>query len=623
MLMVLLNITGIYKISSLLRHVSHIIIILSLLIPTLGIAQDKTTERLALQYYQQAEYEKAAELYHQLFNAKPNGYYYTYYLNCLIETGEFRVAEKFVKSQKRNQALRKNFTVELGYIYLKEGNAEKAHKEFEKAIDRLKPNRQDVVTLANAFLLRRQTEYAVRTYLQGRKEVKDYKFHMELANVYQVERNYVLMLEEYFDLLLVEELYLQTVQARLQNLLTVTTDETLGEQIKDKLIDRVQKYPDNPIYSEMLLWYSLQIKDFHLALIQAKALDVRISDEGESIFQVGQLAASNGSYDVAIDAFNYIIGKGREHYLFLSAEIHLLQAKYDKLTSRGHFTKEELTLLESEYLSVLNQLGRNASTIILMKNMAHMQAFFLDKGQDAIEVLEYTLKIPNAKAEHIAACKIELADIMLMNGEVWESTLLYSQVEKAFKHDPIGHLAKFKNAKLSFYIGEFDWANTQLDILRAATSKLIANDAMELSLLITDNTGLDSSTVALGVFARADLMLFMRKEKRALELLDSLEMAFPGHRLQDEVLFKKAMIRKGQGNYLAADSLLAQVLDLYGYDILADNALIERARIYDYIFDDQKTAQIYYEKIVLEHPGSLFIIEARKRYRELRGDYTN
>jgi tetratricopeptide (TPR) repeat protein len=279
--------------------------------------------------------------------------------------------------------------------------------------------------------------------------------------------------------------------------------------------------------------------------------------------------------------------------------------------------------MKPEYIQLLDELGKTAFTIPLILNLAHLQAFYLGETDAAITLLLQAISIPNVLLTIQAECKLELADIYLFSDEQWEATLLYSQVEKTFKNEPLGHEAKFRNAKLSFYIGEFGWAKAQLDVLKAATSKLIANDAMELSLLISDNIDMDSSYVALGFYSKADLMVYRNKTDEALAILDSVQMVALWHPLHDEVLFKKGEIMLKQGKFADADSLFAKVTEMYPQDILADNALMKRAEIYQYQYQDVPKAMELYEKIMFDYPGSLFVVEARKRYRELRGDVLN
>jgi tetratricopeptide (TPR) repeat protein len=594
-----------------------------LLISRMMVAQ-VTTEQLALQYYNSGEFEKAAELYGELFSKNQNTLYYTYYLGALLESRNYREAERLVKGLKETNILRRNFIVELGFVYQSQGDYRKAEKEYERAIESMQPTRNGVVDLANAFLIRRLPEYAVKVYLKGRKVIPEpYKFNIELAGVYQSLRNFSGMMDEYLDLMTADETKLEMVENILQQLIANFGEEDLTQIIRGKIIERSQKSPDNLVYSELLLWYSMQQKDFELALLQAKALEPRIHDEGELVYQVGQIAASNEAFDVAIDAFSYIRQKGEGHYLYMSSEISMLEVQYSKLMQAGEPDKAMAGKMVDEYRQVVDKLGKSAGTIKLIRNLAHLLAFYLDNGDNAIDLLDSAIKIPGLPALIVAECKTDLGDIHLMNDNVWEATLLYSQVEKAFKYDPVGYEAKFRNAKLSFYIGEFDWARTQLDVLRTATSKLIANDAMELSLLISDNLESDSNTVPLSMFARAQMLSFRKKTDLALLVLDSLEKLYPGHNLRDDVLYAKAGIFINRKDYTTADSLLTLLVANYGQDILADNALIMQARMFDYQLKNTARAMDLYEKIILDYPGSVYIAEARKRFKELRGNPFN
>jgi len=258
-----------------------------------------------------------------------------------------------------------------------------------------------------------------------------------------------------------------------------------------------------------------------------------------------------------------------------------------------------------------------------MQKLAKLKAFYLNDPDGAINLLEELIRLTNNNKALQAECKLELADIMLFTGEPWEATLLYSQVDKAFKNEPIGHEARFRNARLSFYIGEFGWAKAQLDVLKAATSKLIANDAMEMSLLISDNIEEDSSTVALGTYARADLLWFQNKPEAALAVLDSLLAAFPGHSITDDALMKKAEISLKLGKFSEAEALFQEVDTHYSEGILGDDALFSLAQLYENQLNDSAKAMAAYQELLVKYPGSLFTVEARKRFRTLRGDQVN
>ncbi len=605
-----------------IRHISKPIAILFTLFFTLNvIAQQSTDDKLAGMFLQNKEYEKAAAIYERLYNEKPSSYYYTYYLFCLVQIRDFKTAEKFIIKEKKRNAGNPKYDVDLGYVYIENNEVEKAKDQFEKAIDQIKPDKQQITALANSFRSRRQNDWAIKTYVKGRQLLNDnYSFNLEMGDVYAVDQNHEKMIEEYLDMLEFDINYLSAVQNRLQNALNKDPDGRQHELLKKELLKRIQKFPDKNYYAEMLLWLSIQEKDFELALIQAKSLDRRLGEDGERVYDLAQLCTSNKNYEVAAEAYSYLINLGEDNRYYLSSRIGFLNVNYLIITNSYNYTKEDIVKLKDDYLSTIKEFGKNAPTIPLMRYLAHLQAFYLDECDSAIALLDETIEIPNAPPGLKAECKLELADILLFTGEVWDATLLYSQVEKAFKNEPIGHEAKFRNAKLSYYIGEFEWAKAQLDVLKAATSKLIANDAMDLSLLISDNIDIDSSTTALGIYSRAELLLFRNKYDRALQTLDSIKDIAVCHPLADEVLYKKAeiMIRKGQ--YEEADTLLQQLVELYPYDILADDALFKRAELYELQFKDIPKAMELYESILLNYSGSLYASEARRNFRRLRGD---
>lgn len=580
-------------------------------------------EKLAAQYYQDKDYEKAVILYEKLYYYKTTQLYYSYYLDCLLELKDYKKAEKLAKKHKRN-SLTYQHLVELGYIYSRSGEDSKAEKKYREAVKGLTANNQKIHYLANAFIKRGQDAYAIATYDKGRKLLyNESLYSFELADLFEKSKEYEKMTNEYLQLIDYDENYMDDVQSRLQNVLFANIDEAKNNVFKTVILKRIQKNPDKIIYSEMMYWFSMQLKDFELAFIQAKSLDRRLNEEGERVFFFARTCVQNQSYDVAIKAYNFIIGKGEDNHLFMTSRIKLLDARFLKITKTFNFEKEDLNILEEEYHATLKDLGKNASTVILIKNLAHMQAFYQHNIESAAKLLNEALLISNVKPITKADLKTELADILLMSGDVWEATLLYSQVEKAFKNTPVGHMAKFKNAKLSFYIGEFEWAKAQLDILKSATSKLIANDAMELSLLISDNIDYDSSTVELAIYAKADLLIFQNKDELAMQKLDSIKEITPGHPLCDEVLYKKSAMSLKKGNYTKAAEYLQEIVDKYNYDILGDDALFKLAELYDYKLNDQPKAMELYQDVLMKYPGSVYTVDARKRFRKLRGDNLN
>ena len=584
-------------------------------------AQETNDEQLGMQFFQSRDFEKAAEVFARVFEKKPSYYIYTYYLTCLVENRDYEKAEKLVKNMRKSDPDALKFSVDMGYIYFREGNPDKAKKQYEDALNKLEPNQQQIYDLANAFTIRGENDYAVKTYIKGRELLNySYTFSFELASVYERTGNFKEMINEYFTLLEFNQSFLPAVQDRLQNALADDPENIKNENFRKAVLEKAQKEPDKTFYAEILWWYSIQQKDFELALVQAKSLDRRLREDGNRVYQLAQLAVSNQQFDAAIDAYKYLIAKGVENPFCNLSKMELLNTRLLKVISTPNPDQKQLTELEKELEEELRISGVNSRSIIITKSLAHLDAFFLGKIDAAIELLNRLMELQDINPQAKAECKLELADILLFSNDVWETTLLYEQVYKDFKNDVIGQTAKFKNAKLSYYIGEFGWAETQLDILKAATSRLIANDALALALFISENYDADSNTVALGLFSRADLIEYRNENELALKTLDSISMAFAFHPILDDVLFKKAQIKMKQGNYAAADTLLGTLIKDFRSDILADLAMMTRGRLYEDHFGNKEKAMQYYEELITMYPGSIYAVDARKRFRILRGD---
>ncbi|MBI3510608.1 MAG: tetratricopeptide repeat protein [Bacteroidetes bacterium] len=584
---------------------------------------NSTDEQLAAQYYAEGDYEKAEVYYEKLYNRTPINVYYDYYLNCLLYTKDFKKAEKTVKKQSSRNPGDLTFHVDLGRVYGAEGDSAKEKKEFMNGVNAVDASysANAVIDLANAFLGVNEPDFAIKALLQGRKVLKDvYTFNVELADVYAIKKDYVSMVNEYLDMLTINVAYKQQVQNRLQAKLDADENDLIAPVLKTELIRRAQKNPDEMIWSEMLIWFYMQQKNFPAALIQAKAIDKRKKLDGSDILALAATARANGDYETAEDAYDYVIGLGKNGFNYREARIEKINTEYQKITVGGNYTQDEIISLQSEMNSTLDELGRDVKTVELIRTLAHLQAFYLFDTKNSIKMLEDALTITGLSPMQVAQVKLELGDVLLLDGQVWEASLRYSQVEKAFEYDPIGQEAKYRNAKIAFYIGDFKWAQVQLDVLKSATSKLISNDAMYLSILITENLALDSNPDPLMKFAHADLMIFQNRYDIAILDLDSIDKLYPTHALEDDVLHLRYQIAYKQQKWTEAAGYLEKIISNYGTDILGDDATFELAQLYDTKLNDKAKAMEYYQDVFTNYPGSTFATDARKRFRELRGD---
>lgn len=624
--------------SRLFRHVSRVTLhALFLLIASHSFSQDMkplpglpfqqtapqagNEEQLAMQFYQNREFDKAAGLFERIYEKKPSIFNYQYLFFCLVEIKEYGKAERLVKKCQRAEPDAPRYQVDLGYINYRSGHPDKSKKFYEDAVKKLSADQQQIFELANAFITRGEYEYAIRTYQKGKQLLNNtYPFGFEMAGVFERMGDFTNAMEAYLDLLETNSSYMNTVQDRIQMILSFDVNNEKNERLRKILLARAQREPDKHCFAELLWWYSIQQKDFDIALIQAKALDRRLKENGEKLVSLANLAISNEKFDVAIACYQYLVLKGAAYSYYDYSRRELANTRYLKLISEPVPQKKQLELLEKEFQDILAKSGNNPDHISLIRNLAHLRAFYLGKPQDALDLLNKAIHMPGVPAAEQARCKIELADIMLFTDDVWEATLLYQQAYQDFKSDVLGQEAKFKNAKLSFYIGEFKWAKSQADILKAATSKLISNDAIALSLLISENYDPDSNTIALGLYARADLFNYRNEMDLALETLDSISRIFGEHPILQQVLFKKGEIKRKQGKYAEADSIFQLLVKEYPNEILADEALMQAAALNEGELKNPEKAMSLYQELLDQYPGSIFVPDARKQFRLLRGD---
>ncbi|MEI6062175.1 MAG: tetratricopeptide repeat protein [Bacteroidota bacterium] len=584
----------------------------------------QSEEQLGAQYFNNREFDKALATFETLYSRNPSQFNYMYYINTLFELKEYDKAEKAIKKQVKMNPDDPRFQVDMGYLNIMQGDISKGRKIYENCLKDLKADKGQVYNLTNAFGSRRETDYMIKTYLKGRELLKDPSaFAFELAYTYESLGSTELMIGEYLRLLAANPQQMGMVQNRLQAWLSDDVYNSKNENYQAILLKKSQENPDEVLYNELLLWHSIQQKDFPFALVQAKALDRRYGENGQRIFDLAALCVSNENFDAAIDGYKYVIKKNASSDLVMRSRIEMINTEFRQYKSSYSQDKKQLLVMKQEYTSLLDELGRTSFTIPLILNLAHLQAFYLGETDESITLLLQAIAIPNVRLDDQAQCKLELADIYLFSDEQWEATLLYSQVEKTFKNEPLGHEAKFRNAKLSFYIGEFDWAKGQLDILKAATSKLIANDALELSLLISDNIEEDSITIPLAMYAKADLLEFRNRDNDALAVLDSVIAAYPSHSIIDNVLFKKAEISAKNGKFEEAATYYASIIEKYPFDLLADDAMFNLAGLYENQLNNKSKAMELYEKILTQYPGSLYVVDARKHFRALRNDPVN
>ncbi len=606
----------------------YVIITILLLLSLMEVqAQNQQSEiqsktKLALSYYNEKDYEKAAPLLLEVYNLSRNSYYFRMHLNSLVELERFEEAEEQVKKElKKRRNASAEFYIHWGYVLKARQQIEEAEEKYTEAIEMLPASKGNILTAANTFLQWKEYEWAEKVYLKGRKEIKEEQFNYQLARVYLYLRNYDQMMEEYLNLVRQDEDQLRRVESALASAMRIDVDDDLRNGFRSQVLKRIQSEPKVTGYNRLLIWFFLQEKEFSGALRQSVALDKRTGEEDSQIFKLGQMALNNKMYDEARRAFDYLVEKGEDNSFFVPAYVQHIQASFLQYTSNEPDTRADGKELAERFEKGLDMLGYSANTLRLMRDYAHLLAFYLDETEKAIAVLEKGLEIRRLKPEEEGMLKTEMADISVYAGDPWEATLLYSQVIDANKDNSLGDEVKLKKAKLGYYMGNFSWAKAQLDVLKASTSKLTANDAMDLSMLIGNNLNLDTTAVPLQMFSRADLLFFRNKDSLALATLDSIAEMYPYHTLVDDILYRKSKIEVNRNNYEKAAEYLEEIRNDFSYEMLGDDALFMLAELYNYHLDEKETAKELYREMLSRYPGSVFTEESREKFRELREIY--
>lgn len=597
-------------------------IVILLVFLSLGSIAFAQTLKLGDQYYLEGEYQKAADIYlklHEQSKKTNNLTFFNKYIDALLAMRSYALAEKAIQEQIALMPDDYSMLVTLGNVQERKGEYERADATYKEAIEKLPAKMDVIIRLGNSFSSLGKFEEAIATFEKGDKLIaKPGIFSAYLAELYMRQGDMRKMAEQYLFSLNTNPERLESIQTSLQRNLKDEDYPVLMEQI----YSFIQEYPETDHYPELLAWAFIQQKDYSKAMRQAKALDRRLAENGIRVYRLAQIASDAKDFVTAIDGFDYILTtqSPSSPYYFESIRAKLT-TKRKIITNNYSYTPEQIRELDKEYENILIATGSQTPMAMLMADRANLQAFYLNDLDKAIMLMEEILALPGLNPYIMANIKLDLGDYYLMNGEVWESTLLYSQVDKAYPEELIGQDARFRNAKLSYYKGDFDWAQTQFDILKTSTSKLIANDALDLSIFIMDNLGLDSTATAMASFSKAELLVFQNKLVEAIDSLTMLSTKYPEHGLNDDILFVKAHLFEKKQDYQAAAILYQEIVEKYPDEIRADNSLFRLGELYDGPLNDHEKAMGYYEKIFLDYSDSTFAIEARKRYRDKRGDF--
>ena len=599
--------------------------------------------------FEQNEFAKANILLEDIVNADPSDELsYNRYMICLVKLGEQDKAIKWIKKRIKKAENPLSYVVDECWINTtypdspdKIKHSQRAEELLQLIIDQLENRAQEQMGASHFYVANRFEQHGLKNFsisvLQAAEKTLGEipEISNELAMLYMETGNREKGLEKYTNMMLMGMPF-ESIKPVFESHITDSLDYAIMQRL---LLKKIQEYPEITALSEGLKWTFIKQENWGAAFLYTKSLDKRLKENGERVFELGQLCQSNKNFTVAIQCFEYCINLKETCFDLIQSQSAWIDVNYEK-TLLGNPSNEEIIALKNRMQAFENQYGLQESALNNALRYAQLlvqydSLFTKERNQKPESNLTKFPETPLKEAENLlrkylnegsyikktslAKVKIALGDVLLAGGDVWSSELLYAQVEKDFKEEEMGQFAKFKRAELSFFRGDFDWASMQLDVLKSATTQLISNDAMELALVIIDNLGIDSNYRALQWYSRALLAEKQQHHQQAWLFLDSVVQEFPGHALSDEVLFVKARMKKNQGKFAEAAKLLETLALAFNFDILADNALYQLGMLYAYQLNQPEKAQATFEKLIEKYSSSVYIVDARREYRKIRG----
>jgi len=561
------------------------------------------SEQLAQNYMDRGEFEKAQIAYEELLKAQPGNYeFFLKTVNCYQQLQQFAKAEKAIQERytiyKQGQ-----FLVELGYNYQLQKNTDKAKKYYDQAIEKIKNAPNEVYIIANSFEKKTLIDYALQAYQTALSVQPNFNFNFQMAVLYGQKGDTENMIEMFLTESYKTPQNLVPIQFQLARFITEDSNETFNETLKKALLIRVQKTQDI-FWNEYLSWFYVQMKEYGKAFIQQKAIYKRNPESFSNIINLAQLAIEEKDTETAKEILNFVLLNTKDLDLQIKSNAYLVELKIAKATPQDY------PAILQELNTLLKQYGESPFTLSLLKLKAHFLTFNLKDSEAGKALLKRVLEMP-INRDQKAEIKMELADMLLFEEKFNQALIYYSQIESDANNSPIGQEANLKIAKTSYYKGDFKWANHQLEVLKSASTQLIANDALDMFLLISDNTVEDSTQVALKKFSRADYLLFQDKKQDALAAFQAILKENKGDAIEPVTLLRIGKIYESLGDTASALANYKQILDNFKECIYIDEALFFSAEIY-FQLNDVTNAQPLYEDIITHHEDSIYYVTDQK-----------
>ena len=582
---------------------------ISLFFSLIGFSQN---EQLAQYYYDKGDFEKAKISYEELLQSVPQNYqYFIRTIDCYQQLKQFDVAEKAIQT-RLDKYKQSSLLVELGYNFKIQQQEDKAQKYFEQALAKIKSNPNEVYGIANSFEKKVLLDYALKAYQTAVQLQPNFNFNYQMGLLYGQLGNTDMMISTFLDEAFVHQESTILIQNQFLRFMTDEGDAGFSANLRKALITRTQKNQD-VYWNQFLSWFYTQQKEFGKAFIQEKAIYKRNPESLKTIVNLAQLAIEEKDDATAKTILGFVLENTTEIELLVQANAYLMQLKIDTTPEKNWAS------LETELSALVTKYGISPFTLSLQLMQAHFLTFNLKKPETGKSIVRTALDLPLNEYE-TAQAKMELADILLYEAKFNQALLYYSQIENDLKNDAVAHEASLKAAKTSYFKTDLEWALKQFKELKSASTQLIANDALEYFLLINDNTVADSTQVALKAFAKADYLEYQNRNQEAIQAFQAILKQYKGQEIEAVTLLRLGKLYEKTADFSLALGQYQSIIEQHSDGIYVDEALYFSAELYKNQLQLPEKAKPLYEKIIFNHQDSIYFVEARRKFRELRGD---
>lgn len=572
----------------------------------------QNSSSLAESYFREGEYEKASQIYESLEKNNPfNTRYLKRLITCYQETSNYEKAADLLQKKLLNNPSQHYLRIEIGYNFDRQQKTALAKKEYDFAIDAITSDPSLGGIMGRMFQQNNLLDYAIEAYSKTMRLYKNASYEFQIAQIYGEKGEFEKMFDSYTQLIDKDENYLGGVQRFTSRYINEDATNSNNIAFKKSLLKKSISNPKN-VWNELLSWLFTKQKEYGKAFIQEKALFNRDPAYIETVFRLAKIAFENNDITTAKKCFDFILEKTNFIEEKITAELYLLKIAV-KTTAKNSASLFEKTLQE---------YGVNRNSLEIQLEFADYLTFKINNPSKAIEVLEKALLLSTSKFKN-ARIKLKLGEVLVFTGRFNKALLYFSQVQTQLKNHPLSQQARFKVAQTSYFKGDFKWAKSQLKILKGSTTQLIANDAVDLFLVISDNEPKDSIPSGLIDFAKADLLAYQNKNTEAIAIYSAMAQKYQGQNIEDDVLFNQAALYLKENQYENTISNLLKIISINAEGILVDDSYYLLAEVYKNKIKDTEKASEYYQKIIFEKPSSIYLVDARKKYREIRGDIIN